>query len=101
IDGSVQPYGVRVPDTYDPKAEHKHRLDTWFHGRGETLSELNFINGVQGSAGPFTPADSIVLQLYGRYCCANKLAGEVDLFEALDDVKKHYPVDENRIVVRG
>ncbi|HLF94598.1 MAG TPA: prolyl oligopeptidase family serine peptidase [Planctomycetota bacterium] len=101
IDGSVQPYGVFVPQTFVPGADHKHRLDTWFHGRGETLSEINFIAGVERGGGPFTPADSLVVQLYGRYCCANKLAGEVDLFEALDDVRKHYPVDENRITVRG
>jgi len=101
IDGSVQPYGVLIPPTYDPSSPHKHRLDAWFHGRGETLSELNFVNGVQNSPGPFSPPDSIVLQLYGRYCCANKLAGEVDLLEALDDVKKHYLVDDNRIVIRG
>ena len=42
-----------------------------------------------------------MLHLYGRYCNANKLAGEVDLFEALDDVKRHYPIDENRMLVRG
>ncbi|MCU0245404.1 MAG: prolyl oligopeptidase family serine peptidase, partial [Bryobacter sp.] len=48
-----------------------------------------------------TPPGAMVLHLYGRYCNANKFAGEVDLFEALDDVKRHYRVDENRIVVRG
>ena len=42
-----------------------------------------------------------MLHLYGRYCNANKFAGEVDLFEALDDVKRHYPIDENRMLVRG
>jgi hypothetical protein len=101
IDGSVQPYGAFVPTTFAPGADHRHRVDTWFHGRGETLSELNFIAGVEKGGGPFTPPDSIVVQLYGRYCCANKLAGEVDLFETLDDVRKHYPVDESRITVRG
>src|SRR6185436_2048419 len=63
------------------------------------LSELSFM-GSRG-AGEFTPKDAFVLHLYGRYCCANKLAGEVDLFEALDDVKRRYKIDENRIVVRG
>jgi len=101
IDGSIQPYGVFLPATYQPGSDHRHRVDTWFHGRGETLSELNFIEGVSKGGGQFTPPDSIVVQLYGRYCCANKLAGEVDLFEALDDVRKHYQVDENRITVRG
>src|SRR5436189_51049 len=101
IDGSIQPYGVFVPPTFQAGSEHRHRVDTWFHGRGETLSELSFIEGVSKGGGPFTPPVSIVVQLYGRYCCANKLAGEVDLFEALDDVRKHYNVDENRITVRG
>jgi len=101
IDGSVQPYGVFVPTTFQPGADHRHRVDTWFHGRGETLSELSFVESVSKGGGPFTPPDSIVVQLYGRYCCANKLAGEVDLFEALDDVRKHYKVDESRITVRG
>jgi hypothetical protein len=101
IDGSVQPYGVFVPTTFQPGADHRHRVDTWFHGRGETLSELSFVESVSKGGGPFTPPDSLVVQLYGRYCCANKLAGEVDLFEALDDVRKHYKVDESRITVRG
>src|SRR5262249_16867852 len=47
IDGSVQPYGLVVPASYQPGTTHPHRLDFWFHGRGETLSELDFINGRQ------------------------------------------------------
>jgi pimeloyl-ACP methyl ester carboxylesterase len=101
IDGSVQPYGLVVPPTYKPDSPHRHRLDFWCHGRGETLSELNFIDQRQKSPGEFTPPDAIVLHLYGRYCCANKLAGEVDLFEALESVKKRYLIDENRMVIRG
>jgi hypothetical protein len=101
IDGSIQPYGVFLPETFAAGADHKHRVDTWFHGRGENLSELSFVEGVSKGGGPFTPPDSIVVQLYGRYCCANKLAGEVDLFEALDEVRKQYGVDESRITVRG
>ncbi len=101
IDKSVQPYGLVVPPSYRENSGRKWRLDTWFHGRGETLSELNFISDRGRSPGEFTPHDTIVLHLYGRYCNANKMAGEVDLFEALDSVKKHYPIDENRIIVRG
>jgi dienelactone hydrolase len=101
IDGSVQPYGLVVPPTFKPGAQHRHRLDCWFHGRGETLSEVNFLDQRQKSPGEFTPPDAIVLHLYGRYCNANKFAGETDLFEALDSVKRRYPIDENRIVVRG
>jgi hypothetical protein len=42
-----------------------------------------------------------VLHPYGRYCNANHFAGEVDTFEALEHVRRHYPIDENRLVVRG
>jgi pimeloyl-ACP methyl ester carboxylesterase len=101
IDGSVQPYGLVVPPTYQAGLGRAHRLDLWFHGRGETLTELDFINGRQKSPGEFTPHDAFVLHLYGRYCNGNKFAGEVDVFEALDNVRKHYPIDENRLVVRG
>ncbi len=101
IDGSVQPYGLVVPPTYQAGSGRAHRLDLWFHGRGETLTELDFMSGRQKSAGEFTPPDAFVLHLYGRYCNGNKFAGEVDVFEALEAVRKNYPIDENRLVVRG
>jgi len=101
IDGSVQPYGLVVPASYRPHTPDRYRLDAWFHGRGETLSELNFINQRQQSPGEFTPPHAFVLHPYGRYCNANKFAGEVDLFEALANVRKQYPIDENRTSVRG
>ncbi|HZR21708.1 MAG TPA: prolyl oligopeptidase family serine peptidase [Verrucomicrobiae bacterium] len=101
IDGSVQPYGLVVPPSYHPETSHRFRLDFWFHGRGEQLSELAFIGDREKNRGEFTPTDSIVLHLYGRYCNANRFAGETDLFEALESVRKRYPIDENRLVVRG
>jgi pimeloyl-ACP methyl ester carboxylesterase len=101
IDGSVQPYGLVVPESYQPKSPYKHRLDLWWHGRGETLSELNFIKQRQNSSGEFTPPHAFVLHLYGRYCNANKFAGEIDTLEAIAHVEKHYPIDEDRIVARG
>jgi hypothetical protein len=101
IDQSIQPYGLVVPPSYSPPAPHRWRLDTWFHGRDEALTQVNFLTARQKSAGEFTPRDTIVLHLYGRYCNASKFAGEVDLFEALDAVKRNYPIDENRILDRG
>jgi len=101
IDKSVQPYGLVVPQSYSPNAPHRWRLDLWFHGRSETLSEVNFLSDRSRNPGEFTPRDTIVLHLYGRFCNASKFAGEVDLFEALDAVKRQYGIDENRILVRG
>jgi prolyl oligopeptidase family protein len=101
IDGSVQPYGLVVPPTYQANSPYEHRLDLWCHGRGEKLTELAFLNERQSSPGQFTPKNAFVLHLYGRYCNANKFAGEIDCLEALAHVRKHYPIDENRIVMRG
>lgn len=101
IDGSIQPYGLVVPGSFTANPEEPRRLDIWFHGRDERLSELNFLWQRTRSAGEFVAPNTIVLHLYGRYCNANKFAGEVDLFEALEHVKRHYRIDENRIVVRG
>jgi pimeloyl-ACP methyl ester carboxylesterase len=101
IDHSVQPYGLVVPPSYAADRPHKWRVDAWFHGRSETLSEINFLWDRLHNAGQFTPPDTIVLHLYGRYCNASTFAGEVDFFEALDNVKSRFSVDENRILVRG
>jgi pimeloyl-ACP methyl ester carboxylesterase len=101
IDGSVQPYGLIVPPSFTPTTPHRFRLDVWCHGRSETLSEVNFLHDRQTSPGQFTPPHAFVLHPYGRYCNANKFAGEIDLFEALEDVKSHYPIDDNRLVMRG
>ncbi|MDB5308504.1 MAG: Prolyl oligopeptidase family protein [Gemmataceae bacterium] len=101
IDGSAQPYGLVIPKEYDFQGGKKHRLDFWWHGRGETLSEVNFIDGRQKSAGEFTPDGALVLHPYGRYCNANKFAGEIDTLECLDHAKKHYRIDDSRVVARG
>ncbi len=101
IDHSVQPYGLVIPATYSPSLPNRWRLDTWFHGRGETLSEVNFLSDRMRNPGEFTPPNTFVVHLYGRYCNANRFAGEVDLFETLDAIKRNYPIDENRILLRG
>ncbi|MFT5367354.1 MAG: hypothetical protein ACI8V2_002313 [Candidatus Latescibacterota bacterium] len=101
LDGSIQPYGLTVPESFDPTSNQKHRLDVWHHGRGGTLSELRFINGQQTKPGEFTPDDTFMLHTYGRWSNAMKFAGEVDTFEALAHAKGHYPIDEDRMCVRG
>ena len=56
IDGSVQPYGLVVPEAYPPRGRAGYRLDVWFHGRGETLSEVNFLDERRQRAGRVHPA---------------------------------------------
>jgi hypothetical protein len=101
IDGSVQPYWLLIPKEYDFAAPTKHRLDFWWHGRGETLSEANFMANSPGYGGIIPAPGALVLHPYGRYCNANKFAGEVDTFECLEHAKRHYRIDESRLVARG
>ncbi len=101
LDGSVQPYGLVVPASFQPNSSQAWRLDIWFHGRDEKLTELNFLTQRQKDPGQFTPRNAIVLHTYSRYCNGQKLAGEMDVFEALADVRRNYAIDDNRIVVRG
>lgn len=99
IDGSVQPYGIIVPPTYKPDGVPR-RLDLWWHGRGEKLSEVAFLIGRQADKNLFVP-NGFVIHPYGRYCNANHFAGEIDTFEVIDHARKHYPIDVNRVVARG
>ena len=102
IDKTVQPFGLVIPTSYDFDGAEKSRLDFWFHGRGEALSEVNFLNDRSRNVGQISPEKTIVLHPYGRYCNANKLAGEIDSFEAvLAAVKRHYRIDADRVAVRG
>ena len=101
IDGSVQPYGLRIPITYLTGSDKKRRLDFWLHGRGDTLNEIAFIDGQQKGGSQFLPDDAFVLEPYGRFMNAFKFAGEVDVFEGLADAQKHYPIDPDRVSMRG
>ncbi len=102
IDGSAQPYGLQIPANYDFDNSEPVRLDFWFHGRGEKLSEVAFLRQrALGQGSKIKPKNAIVLHPYGRYSNANKFAGEVDLFEALAHAGRDYRIDDDRVFVRG
>ena len=101
IDGSVQPYGLKVPVTYLTGDDKPRRLDFWLHGRGDTLNEIAFIDGQQRAGGTFLPDDAFVLDPYGRFMNAFKFAGETDVWEGLGHAAKHYPIDRNKLAMRG
>lgn len=101
IDGSYQPYGLVVPVGMSQSDTRPRRLDLWFHGRGEKLSEVAFLSGQWASIGEYSPADTFVLHPYGRYSNAFRFAGEVDVHEVLQHIREQLPIDDHKISVRG
>ncbi|MEI6232295.1 MAG: prolyl oligopeptidase family serine peptidase [Planctomycetota bacterium] len=101
LDGTTIPYGINVPASFKSGDTTPRRVDFWFVGRDENLSELKFIGGRLAGNSEFPLENGFVLHVYGRRCNAYKFAGEMDVLESLDHVKAHYPVDEKRVCVRG
>ena len=103
VDGTIQPYGVSLPESYD--GSKPTRLYVWMHGRSQRLTESDFLF-THPNQGPGRPpvADNgqIQLDLYGRWNGAGwHWAGEADVFEAMAAVQRRYKIDPDRIVLRG
>ncbi|MGI9243350.1 MAG: prolyl oligopeptidase family serine peptidase, partial [Verrucomicrobiales bacterium] len=99
IDGSVQPYGLEVPESLD--LDKPVPLWVWLHGRGDKETDLYFIGKRLKKQGQFRPQDAIVLHPFGRQCIGWKSAGEIDVFEAIEDVARRYSIDRDRIALMG
>jgi hypothetical protein len=99
LDGSVQPYGLTIPASYD--GTRPVRLDIWQHGTNRTLNEVAFIIQQEGERPIPREQDYIQLEPLGRTNVSYRWAGEADLFESLASVQRHYNIDPKRIVLRG
>jgi len=101
LDGSFQPYGLIVPEGLD--ISKPVPLYVWMHGRGDTSCDLQFVSQFMGTKapGPLQPKDALVIHPFGRYCNGWKSAGEIDVLEAIEDVKRRFQIDDNRIVLAG
>jgi hypothetical protein len=104
IDGAVLPYGVTLPENYDPNKPT--RLYVWLHGRQNTTTETEFIYGFLNRKGggnpPVADQGQIQLDCFGRINGAGwHWAGEMDVFESIAAVKKRFNIDDKRIMLRG
>lgn len=99
IDGSVQPYGLEIPEGLD--LTKPTPLWVWLHGRGDKETDMYFIHNRMHKHGQFRPENAIVLHPFGRQCVGWKWAGEIDVFEAIKDVSKNYAIDQDRVALMG
>ncbi len=100
VDGSIQPYALTLPAGVNPGDTKKWPLHLVLHGRANEMNEVNFIHRFEGRK-PKEKIDWIQLDVYGRGSNAYRWAGETDVFEALDDVKHRFRIDEKRITLHG
>ena len=98
VDGSIQPYAVVVPPNQG--ADDRLRLDVVLHGRDARASEVRFFDAHDAKLAPKGQLD-LVLHVFGRTNNAYRWAGETDVHEAIDAVKRNYRVDDRRVVLRG
>ncbi len=103
LDGTVQPYGIVQPygTVRAESVNQTHRADIWCRGRSEKGLELQFLATRMTNPDPMPEPGVFMIHPFGRYCNANKLAGEVDTLEVLEHALKEYPIDPKRIAIRG
>lgn len=109
IDGSSQPYSLHIPANLDWKKPT--RLDVVLDGsrnpRG--LACVTFLQRFAGltplESMPTPPIDGepdyIQMTPLARVENAYRWAGETDVFEAIEAACRNYPIDRDRIVLRG
>jgi len=96
LDGTVQPYGVVLGSR-----PFSGRADVWCRGRSEKGLELQFLSTRMKNSDPLPDDGVLMIHPFGRYCNANKLAGEVDTLEAIEHAMNQYKIDPKRIAIRG
>ncbi len=101
IDDSVQPYGLVIPSGFDSSDPKPVRLDVWLHGRGDTKTEIAFLDERMQKVGQYSPAETVVLHPFGRHCNAFKFAGETDVYESITHLRGLIKVDSRRVAIRG
>ena len=99
IDGSVQPYGLVIPEKLD--LTKPAPLYVWLHGRQSKGTDLHFLHERAHKAGDVQVADAIVLHAFGRQCIGFKGPGEIDVLEAIAHAQTQYSIDPERIVLMG
>ena len=100
LDGSLQPYGLSLPEGVDPNDARQWPLYVVLHGRNGRLTEVSHIATHDGR--PVAEGQQwIQLDVFGRVNNGYRWAGEVDVMEAIADVQRRYRIDRKRITLWG
>lgn len=98
IDGSPQPYGLEIPDDAPDKNAPAW---LWLQGRGETRTDLHFLDERLGKPGQFHPPGTIIVHPWGRYCVGTKNAGEQEVINVREILVNEGRIDPKRVAICG
>ncbi len=108
VDGTAQPYSLTIPASYDPAKPIA--LYVYLHGRSQTDPDLGW-GSIGGSDRETAPrgggrADEagpqyIRVNAFGRSNNSFRWAGETDVLEVIESVRKRYNIDPERILLAG
>ncbi|KQS34323.1 alpha/beta hydrolase-fold protein [Dyadobacter sp. Leaf189] len=110
-DDTDQPYGLYLPPNYD--STKKYPLVVMLHGAGSNHKlALRRVFGKSNAEGEtdveasrsfpkWDDVDFIVASSYARGTAGYQGVPEQDVYDMLDDVKRRFNVDENRIYLTG
>lgn len=107
VDDSVQPYAVTFPADYGKDPTKKWRLDVILHGRDSSFTEVKFLSQYKGDKPAPADQDAVHLHISGRGNNAYRWAGETDVFEALNHLRRteaklgRMLLDPAKVVLRG
>jgi len=96
VDGTLQPYAVRIPAGYDPRAAKRYPLIVYLHGSASDETNLAGVDYLsEGDAIELAPRGRGPSNAYTRD------HAQEDIEEAIAAVIQSYPVDEKRIILTG
>jgi pimeloyl-ACP methyl ester carboxylesterase len=111
VDDTDQPYGLYLPKNFDPS--RKWPLVVGLHGEGSNhrlhlrrlFGKGNLAGQTDAEASRYMPplpdVPFIVATPLARGSIGYQGLGERDVYDVLEDVKKRFPIDEDRIYLTG
>jgi predicted esterase len=96
VDGTLQPYGIRVPAGFD--RGRRYPLIVYLHGSGSDETDLESRTSLSP---PGRGCIEICPRARGTSNAYTTEGAQEDIAEAIEDVMANYPIDSSRVVLTG
>jgi dienelactone hydrolase len=103
IDESAQPYQVQVPSAYNPagNGDKKFPLVIFLHGYVLGYDKQHWWEEMPEFDILFEKRGAFLAIPFARTNTDFQSCGEVDVLDVIADMKKHYPIDDDRVYLYG